>query len=533
MTSIAATLGVGSGLDTSGLIDKLTAAVKDPKEAAITKRQTVNTAKISALGNAVSGIDAFSSSLTTLVSGGTLFTQPTSSDTGIVDATAIPGSRLGDLSATLEIRQLAQSQTLASGSIADSTSPIGQGTLNLATANGNFAITIDSSNDSLDGLAKAINGAGAGLAASIVKDANGVRLVVKGASGAAKAFTLSTTADAAGLGRFAYDPAAQANPMTLAQQAQDAMIVYDGVAVTRATNTVSDLVPGVTLSLKKASVGTTVSLGAQRPSSAISGAVSDFVAAYNSLKTILDEATAPKAADGTGGGPLRGNFGIQQMQRQIAKLTSTVLGGTATGPKTLAEIGVSTNRDGTLALDQSKLDAMLASDPDGVEALFNPAQTSSSDQLAITSGAGKTAPGTYSVTDIVRSPLSATIAGFPALVAGNSLIASAKSPAAGLVLQLNGDVSSATITVDAGLGGALKAIRDSLRGADGPLANAQAAAKKETDAIADDQTKLDALVASYNARLTTSFSTMDTRVAAYKATQSYLTQQIDLWTKSS
>lgn len=532
MTSIAASLGVGSGLDTAALVEKLTAAVKDPKEAVIAKRETTNTAKISALASAVSGIDTFSSSLNTLIAGGSLFTQPSVSDDSVLNASTIAGSRIGNLSATLEVRQLAQAQTLVSGNLVGPTATVGAGTLSFTTANGAFDVTT-SDTDTLQDVVKAINAAGKGLAASIVQDSAGARLVVKSATGAAKAFTIATTAPANGLGRFAFDPAASTNAMTAAQSAQDAVIVYDGVSVTRATNSVSDLIPGVKLELKKAAIGTPISIGTTRPTTAITDAVNDFVSAYNVLKGILDEATAPRAADGSGGGPLRGDVSMREMQRQLAKLTSTVLGGTGTGPKTLAEIGVSTKRDGTLAVDATKLAAMLASDPDGVEALFNPSQTSSSPLLKITSAAGRAAPGTFTVENVTTDPLSGTIAGFPALVSGNSLIASAASPAAGLVLEVSGAVTSATITVDAGIGGALKAIRDALRGADGPLASAQAAATKETSTIADARLKMEERVTTYANRLNASFKTMDTRVAAYKATQSYLEQQIKLWTNDS
>ncbi|TVV73180.1 flagellar filament capping protein FliD [Sphingomonas solaris] len=532
MTSIASSLGVGSGLDTTSIVEKLTAAVKEPKEAAIKKRETTNTAKISSLASAVSGIDTFSTSLTALISGGTLFTQPNSSDTSIVSASAIAGARIGNLSATLEIKQLAQAQTVVSGNLGGNTATVGAGTLTLTTANGTFDITT-SETDTLDDLAKKISGAGAGLAASVVQDSKGARLVVKSATGAAKAFTVTTDAAADGLGRFTYDAAATSNPTSLAQKPQDATIVYDGVEVTRATNSISDLVPGVKLDLKKAAEGTTVTLGTTRPTTAITNAVTDFVDTYNALKSILDEATASRAADGSGGGPLRGDYGIRDMQRQLSKLTSTVLGGSGTGPKTLAEIGVSTNRDGSLALDTAKLNSMLASDPDGVEALFNPTQTSSSPLLKIGSVVGRTAPGSYKIENVTTSPLAGTIAGFPALVSGTSLIASASSPAAGLVLNVSGDVASATITIDAGIGGALKAIRDSLRGTDGALATAQAAAKKETTPIPDAGLKREEGVPAYSNRLSTSFGTMDTRVAAYKATQSYLDQQIKLWTNDS
>lgn len=533
MTSIAATLGSGSGIDTSSLVTQLTAAVRDPKEAVIVQRENTNVAKISALASAVSGIDAFSTSLNSLIAGGTLFTQPSSSDEDIVGASAIPGARLGNISATLEIRQLAQAQTLVSGNLATSATAVGKGTLNLTTANGSFAVVIDNSNNTLDGLAKAINDAGAGLSASIVQDSAGSRLVVKSATGAAKAFSMTTTAPASQLGRFEYASGASGNTMTVAQAAQDAIIVYDGVAVKRDVNSVSDLIPGMKLELKKAEVGTTVSLGAARPTTAITNAVTNFVEAYNTLKSVLDEATAPRLSDGSGGGPLRGDVGIREMQRQLAKLTSTVLGGTATGPKTLAEIGVSTNRNGTLSLDTNKLSAMLASDPAGVEALFNPSQSSSSSLLKITNAVGRVKPGTYTVSNVTASPLAGKIAGVAGLVSGGSLIASAASPAAGLVLSVSGNVASATITIDAGIGGALKAVRDALRGADGPLASAQAAAKKETTTIADARTRMEERVTAYSARLTTAFKTMDSRVSAYKATQSYMEQQIKLWTNDS
>src|SRR3546814_9222232 len=140
-------------------------------------------------------IDSFATALATLISGGTLFRQPSVSDTGILTAAARPGARLGTLSALREVEQLAQAQTLESEFIASASDPIGQGDLTLTTSKGSFVVAIDASNDSLDGLARAINDQNAGVTATIVTQSNGARLVLKGATGEAEAFTLSVPSE--------------------------------------------------------------------------------------------------------------------------------------------------------------------------------------------------------------------------------------------------------------------------------------------------------------------------------------------------
>jgi flagellar hook-associated protein 2 len=177
---------------------------------------------------------------------------------------------------------------------------------------------------------------------------------------------------------------------------------------------------------------------------------------------------------------------------------------------------------------------MLASDPAGVEALFNPTQSSSSPLIIITSAMGKAKPGTYTLENIVAGPPpSGMINGVPAIASGTRLIAAANSGVAGLVIEPLGDVASATITVDPGLGGALHAIRDALRASTGSLTSSQTAAAAETKRIAEDREKLEASMTAYHDRLVTQFTAMDAKVAAFKATQSYLEQQIKVWTNSN
>ncbi|WCT72912.1 flagellar filament capping protein FliD [Sphingomonas naphthae] len=534
MTSIASTLGIGSGIDTKSLIDQLATAAKDPKEKVIAARETANTAKVSALATVSNGITNFSTALNSLISGGTLRTQPTVSDTSVLGATAQAGARIGDLSANLVVTKLATAQSIVSSPAAAATTAIGQGDMTLTVGTTNYTITVGDTNDSLTGLANAINAKNSGVTASIITDANGARLMLKGQTGADNAFTLTPADGAAdGLKAFAYPAGADAG-MTLAQSAGDAALKLDGVTVTRPSNTIEDLIPGVTLNLKNVSGSSGVSLGSTRPTEAITQAVNDFVAAFNELNTMLTTQTAA-AGTSTDAGALRGESAIRDMQRQLSRLTSTVLN-SGSGPKTLAEIGVSTNRDGSLTVDASRLTSVMTSDPQGVEAMFNPGQYASDPLIQIASPMGRTKPGTYTVTNATAqtgtTSASGSIAGMSAVTTGGTLVASIASKASGLTIRLLGNVSSATITVDQGLAGALQSISDTLLGTSGALASTKTRLATEAKAIATDRTRMTDLDTSYRARLTTSFTAMDSRVARYKSTQSFLEQQVKVWTNS-
>ena len=528
-TSIAATLGIGSGLDINTMVTDLANAAKQPKADLIAKRDAANKAKVSALAQVSNGIDSFASALSSLISSGSLFSQPSVSDPTVFSASAVPGARLGDLSASVEVRQLALAQTLSSAPLTSRTDPVGQGVLTIHAGGNDFDVTIDATNDNLDGLAKAINGKNAGVTASVVVDSSGARLVVKGATGEANAFTLTVPdGTSSGLERFASDA------MTVAQSAQDAIVRLDGVDVKRATNSFSDVIAGVQIDLKAAKPGTIVSVGITRPTAAISQGVSDFVSAYNELMGVITEATKPSTDGSTGA--LRGDLGVSSLQQQLAKLPSTKLSSTGSGVHTLAEIGVGTNRDGTLSLDATRLANALATDPDGVEALFNPTQYTSSPYLNVTSPVGRTAPGVYTVTNVVAAagsnPASGNIGGIAMSAVGSNLIGPRSSPAAGLVLAVSGDVASATVTIDPGLGGALQAIRDGLRASNGAFATTQQRLTNEATQISKDSDALNTSSDKYYNQLLASFTAMDRQVSAFKATQSYLDQQIKAWTSS-
>lgn len=534
-SSILTALGASS-IDTASLVDQLATAAIANKTKAITTKETANTAKISDLGNAVSSINTFSSSLSSLISGGTLFTQPTSSNNSIVNVSAIAGSRLGNLSSTIKVERIASAQTVTAAALPGAASPVGLGTMELKVGDQTKTITITSANNSLAGLAQAIKDSGLGVSASIVTDSTGARLVVKGSTGEANAFSLTMTSGNAGeLDRFAFDPDSydpqNVTGMTLQQEAKDAQIIVDGVTVNKASNSFSDVIPGVKIDLVSAAPGTTVTIGTSQPIDAIKQAVSDFVAAYNEMKTTLTKMTGTE-------GSLRSDAGIRALVTRLGALTSTKLTYATDGsPTTLAEIGVSTNRDGTLTLDSAKLSSVMSSNPAAVEAMFNPGQRSDNPLIQITNTVGKVKGGVYTVTNAVPggpgTTASATLNGGYTLPLGTTGVqASFTSPAAGLSFDILGPVASATITIDLGLQGALDAIKNELTASSGQLTASQTRLDNEKKSISDEKEKLTARDTAYRAQLTAQYTRMQSALSVFNSTQSYLSQQIDQWNKS-
>lgn len=539
-SSILTALGAGSGIDTAALTTNLVSAAFSDKESQLQKKTDTNTAQISSLGTLSNGIDSFASALQQLVVGGTLKSQPSSSNSAIVTATAQNGSAIGNLSAQIEVRQVATAQSLVSGYV--SPANIGSGSLTLTTPTGSFNIAISSSNNTLSGLAAAINATNtgttpSGVTANVVTDSSGTRLVIKGATGAANTFSLAANSDAnSDLARFA--STGTGATMTVAQAAQDAIIRMDGVDSAHASNTVSDLLPGVTLNLVSAQPGTTVSLGVTRPTDAITQAVNDYVSAYNTLLGEITTAIAPASTDGTTpSGPLYGNSAIGQMKTMLQRITSTTLSSYPNGPQTLAEIGVSTGQDGTLSVDANKLATAMSTYPDAIEAMFNPTQRSSNPLIKITSAMGATKPGTYTVTNVVAgTPPSGTVDGvafLPSASDPSGLVASITSDATGLQIQPQGNVASATITIDAGISGVLQGIRDQLRATGGILDTLSQSLTTAKSSLADAKTALTNQENTYQSQLSAQFTAMQTAVSNYKSIQSYMTQQIAQWSKTS
>ncbi|MEW4467100.1 flagellar filament capping protein FliD [Parasphingorhabdus sp. JC815] len=364
--SISNLIGSGTGVNSGQLIVDLLAASREPKEAILQNRQQANRAKISALASASSSLDTFTNALTGLLngrafSGNLVSSQPSLATVGFVD-----GTRPQGLPATLEISQIASARRLVSAPVANSNIALGAGTMTITGAGGSFSVTLAPGTDSLAELANAINQsaanqAGPKVSASIITDNGGARLVLEGQEGAGQAFTV--TGDFAD---YNYPPGAG---MTLVSDAADALIKVDGVDLSYSSNIIENAIQGISINLKAASPGTQIIISGDQPATTVANLVTEFVDAYNQLRSALNNATSVKA-DGEAG-PLAGDAGVREMIRSLGQIGATAL--VDNGPyRALSDIGVKTNRDGTLSIDKTRLDAVLANDVDAVANMLDP-----------------------------------------------------------------------------------------------------------------------------------------------------------------
>lgn len=359
VTSIANSLGFGSGLDIKQLVTDLSSASRDPKVARISTLTQQNQARVSAVAQARSDLEGFADSLEQMIADGSLRSTPTVSDESVLSATARAGLSADSFSATMVVNSLARAQTAYSGIVTDKTAAIGTGTMTLSVGGVNKTITIDATNNSLEGLATAINASGAGVTASIVADTGGSRIVLKGATGEDNAFTLTADAGAdPALAAFGYG---SGGGMTLGQSAMNASFTIDGIAYSRDSNIVDDIIPGMSLTLKKAAPGQPVDIGASRPLDMIRQTVGDFVSVYNQLKKSLSAAASMSGTTSS----------LRSLERELSDMVNKVLT-TGSGISKLSDIGITSAKDGTLTLDSAKLEKALAADAGGVEALFSP-----------------------------------------------------------------------------------------------------------------------------------------------------------------
>lgn len=482
--SLLNSLNAGSGVDTASLVASLVQAQFASKNLQLTKQDSALTAQISSVAKVQSAITSFASALTSLVKGGSLSTQPTSSDTSVLNATALAGAKLSGLSNFIEITQLASAQTTTSTTkFASRTTAVGTGTLTLTFGTASdaavssvsggaapIAITIDSTNNTLDGIAKAINAQNTGVSATIVTDSDGkARLSLKGPTGADKAFTLSGDSPELAVLNVGGTPPASGATSTITGAAGNAKLSVNGTAVERSSNTISDLVDGVKLTLSSTTpAGKPIVLGSATPTAGLTQAVGDFVDTYNQMLAELKTETDASS------GPLRNDYNATNLLRSLRGLTLTNLstGAAAGAPSTLAAIGVSTNKDGTLSVDSVKLAAALTKTPDAVEAMF-------------ADGTGATGGGIAAALNAISNA-----------AVNNKTIINGKTESTGLV------ASTSLYT---------------------------AAKSKVTDAEA----KVVVDTAAYQERLTKQYAASDAKVAAYKATQTQLQNQIDQWNKST
>ena len=549
-------VGLGSGLDVNSIITGLMGVEKKPLTA-VAQQKSAYQSKISAYGTMKSSLSLFQTTMSTLSNVAKFNMQTaTSADTSIFTASTDGTATNGDYAIT--VSQLAKSQKLALTGFDSITDTVNNGRLNIDfgrydptddnkfTANpdkSSLSITINSSNRTLAGVRDAINAANASVTASIVNNGSGNQLVLTSTdTGEVNSMRIS------GISQLAYDKSKSSNGnndgsgdsngssnrdninFTEVQAAKNALLNVDGVAVAKASNTVTDVINGVTLNLLTTSSGNNINLHIASNQNDVKASISSFVDAYNKLDTTLRSLTKFDST-GKASGVLLGDGTARSVVNQIKSVMTKAINNTG-GLTTLNQIGVTFQRDGQLALDSTRLMAAMNSNFGDIATLFASSLKATDAQITYAGSTSNTQEGTYAVTVSQLGTSSAntagTINGVAATGSLTGLTGATGNASSGLSLKISGGTlgSRGTVQFTMGYAAQLDRVINNLLSDTGIVAS-------KTEGLNTSITRLDKKTESLNIRLAgvearyrTQFTKLDSLLSGMSTTSSYLTQQL-------
>ncbi len=431
-------LGAGSGIDTLALVDQLVEVEKSPTQNRIdSKRESFET-QLSDFGLLRSALSNLQDAGEQLSNTDTFNTKSASfTDSDVLVPTAIDADALvGEYS--FEVTALAKAQSLSTeASFSAPSDEVGTGTITFSFGSWNVVtppadpttftrdtdvdqvtVTIDENNNSLAGLAKAINETNSGIQARVVNDGSGYRLLISAESGANNQLEITvsedggtpTNTDNTGLSRFAFN--ASAFQLTQNQIGQDAALTVNGLSITRETNSIDDVIDGLEFSINKASPGEIVNISISEDTSGGEAAIRDFIETYN---TFL-EAIKPLIGfndELSEFGSLKNDSIAKSMPNRIRNLLVDSVPGLNGDFTALTNIGIRTELDGTLSINDEEFSAAIDENYDLVKALFTSQSNSSSELVKINGFNGFAESGEYEII-ITQDPAKGYLTGVAA-----------------------------------------------------------------------------------------------------------------------
>ncbi|MBT5470628.1 MAG: flagellar filament capping protein FliD [Nitrospina sp.] len=482
-----AIFGINSNLDTGGIIDNLITLQRQPITIVEAKR-ALEEAKLLSFQDLKDRLQNFKSVVNTLNTESRFlstlgeFSNNSSTDTNKV-ATLTTSSSATSGTFSLVVNNLARETKLLSTGFASTSTEIGQGTLSITVGTTTTNITIDETNNTVDGLRLAINNSGLSVNANFLNDGSAtdpVKLVISGTqTGEDNAVTASVTNTLFGFG--------QETPVsfTETQAAQNASFVLDGVAVTKGNNTVTDVITGTTLQLESAGSGL-ITLSPDEDT--IKEKIQNYVDGFNEIMAHLNSELSLTESTGETG-VLFANFTVQNLQQTLREnITDQIIG--VTGDfNYLSQIGIRTQSDGTLTVDDGALSTAIASDIGNVTQLFSSSGTTTNSTVTFVGFTDNTDPGTYSVRvsgGVPQLAASGTTTFTDAVGNGNFFAGAPGTGAEGLNFRIGNlaDGDYGTITLSVGAAQITNRILARLTDAslEGPL---EAEVDSATDTIAD------------------------------------------------
>ena len=525
----------GSGLNITQLVQSLTAAEIEPKRAQLSSQKEEIALSISEMGKLQAGMETLRSALS-VESAGLAFDVASSSAAVGVEISDIDA--LENRTASVEVAALAKGQVLEFTNFSTADQILGAGSFELDfgswsdvpafTASSRAAVTITlSATDGLDDLATKLS-AVTGLSAQVIAKGNGqFSLAVLTDTGAASAIRIRASNTLS-----AFDTTNNSKQIVAAS---DAALSVDGIAVTRSSNTIDDLLPGLTLSLKATTVSPATVVAIEDPDRA-EAEMRTFVDALNTTGAMLREASK-RGINGASSGPLVSDPTVAALKRSFAALTTTPLEGFGDDAVYLSNLGVRTERDGSLSFDSKVFQATMASNPAQYRAVFQSLNQTSSEGVNVAL-ASYAAPPTGAYAFEYNSDGTASLN-------GEALIARTDDDGVPAFYKITGDFAgvslrvtdsspmSATVYFGESL---IDRVRDFVAqsiAAGGDIA--LRTSRFETD-MREKEESLEDLALSETRitdRYMVKFGAMETIVTQLKSTGNYLTSMLDAWNNAN
>lgn len=462
--------GIGSNLDVNGIVQKLMSVEAQPLTM-LARKEASFQAKLSAFGSLSGALGAFQSALAGLSDPAKFQAlSATPADTSIITASAnsqaAPGIyevNVTSLARAQTIKSAAQASTTAAigggasttltfqfGTIGGGTTPVGgvypdEATFTQDATRGTGTVTIDSTNNSLQGIRDAINKANIGVTATIVSDGSATPhhlVLTSSKTGLTSSMKISVSGDAALQDLLSYNPdLAAEQKMTETSAAKNTVLTVNGITVNSTTKTVSDAIQGVTLNVVKE--GST-SLNVARDTNSVTAAVNSLVKSYNDLNGTLKSLTSYNA-ETKQAGALLGDSTVRAIQAGIRQALSNPLSGAGGSLKTLSGIGIAFQKDGTLSVDSTKLQNAVTNNFADIAGLFAAVGTTTDGLISVTGSSAKTKPGKYDISIDTLARQGSTTGTVDLTLAPTTI-----DPSTTLNVTLDGKTASVTVPTKTG-----------------------------------------------------------------------------------
>jgi len=553
-TDYLSALNAGSGLNVTQIVDALVDAERVPKQEKIDEAKDTATVKISALGSLKNELSVFQTNTAALDG---QIGLALSSSTSNVTLSRTDSSLASEFSHTINVASIATGQVLnfdnGGSGFSSTTGDIGIDSLTIDlgtwaagpafTGNGTSStLSLTTGATSLTDVRDAINNAAIGVTASIIEVSTGsYSLMVKSPEGAENAMRITTSLSGATVDVMKYDPentGSFADTASEVVSASDAAFTIDGIAVTRSSNTITDLFSGVTLELDNVSasdMGTDQVISSRYSETDALATLETVVSEINYLLSFLKEQSKP-GTNGDDGGPLHGDHFIRYTENKIKNLTSTAIAGYDDDEIYLSSFGVVTELDGTLSIDETRFREYFDSNPEHFAAVTT--------SMIRTGDAGVTGsaptdlftPGVYG---FALSGGAATLTDSDGttenMSAGTNRYGYAGDTigATGLLLDTSKTSANTNVYMGRSIMQTLSKYIDDVLMLNGDIDEKIYNLEDDIDSLVEEQEALDLQIANQRAIYVEKFTAMQTAVSSFKKTGEFLDNLIASWNSSN